>query len=655
MRKTVLLLLFSLFAISVYAQSRQNLVARNLYFKEKNRFNVTLSVDGNFIYYQKKSDGTDSSLYFVNKASTTGEFHRKFKGQILKWMPIYSEGLLLILKEGNDKAVYYTSPLSQSLNKINLKPFKTIEFLGQNKMVPNKVMIYIDGVKPSDSGYFIMDLFNGNMKFLGGIAGEYSDLFDENFFKVAQYVKDKSGRKIILRHSVNGWEKEAAITDSVAAPVSKPDAVLLSQSLDALYFLETNPNGMVTLSSVSLKTGVQKELVSDLPGDISEENFSISSEGKPIAVNFADKSLKRIMIDASFKELFEKLDKELTFPYTIVDAKNENKELLIQSLDAGLIKFYYFDKEKERLSYLFSDYSYLDKENLAFKKSHSVKSADGLDIPVLMYARKDLVNENGTAKLPMPTVIFLYGNPWDDVSRISWEQIRHLELLADRGYLALAVNIGEVARRRNEKGESIWNDKIASDVTEIANWGIKSGTALRRKIGLMGFGYGAYAANHTLLKSPDMFSLAVSINGIGDVKTFSTHLIAQDSTFSKLVGDITSEKASNYLTGISPTQQAGLYKSPLLITAGGLDKRVPREQSDLLAKALSNRGKELIYFVYPEEGQDFKDEDSWVSFWAITESFLNKNLGGNKAPRSADVELGDFQLIYGDEFVARIE
>ncbi|MEK7254479.1 MAG: hypothetical protein AAB316_07030, partial [Bacteroidota bacterium] len=69
--------LFSLLCLVFLASAKaqksdpplDNLMPRELIFKDKDKNRITLSKDGETIFYQKKADGSDSTLYFISGKS----------------------------------------------------------------------------------------------------------------------------------------------------------------------------------------------------------------------------------------------------------------------------------------------------------------------------------------------------------------------------------------------------------------------------------------------------------------------------------------------------------------------------------------------------------------------------------------------------------
>ena len=55
--------------------------------------------------------------------------------------------------------------------------------------------------------------------------------------------------------------------------------------------------------------------------------------------------------------------------------------------------------------------------------------------------------------------------------------------------------------------------------------------------------------------------------------------------------------------------------------------------SDLFVSALEKHGKEVTYLVYPDEGHDYLQPQSWISFWAVVAAGWNPTAWGPSAGR----------------------
>jgi dipeptidyl aminopeptidase/acylaminoacyl peptidase len=103
--------------------------------------------------------------------------------------------------------------------------------------------------------------------------------------------------------------------------------------------------------------------------------------------------------------------------------------------------------------------------------------------------------------------------------------------------------------------------------------------------------------------------------------------------FTVRVGDPETEE--EFLNSRSPLFKADQIKCPLLIAQGANDPRVKQAESEQIVKALRDRGKEVEYLLFEDEGHGFARPENRLKFYAAAERFLAKHLGGRFEPDSA--------------------
>jgi dipeptidyl aminopeptidase/acylaminoacyl peptidase len=100
------------------------------------------------------------------------------------------------------------------------------------------------------------------------------------------------------------------------------------------------------------------------------------------------------------------------------------------------------------------------------------------------------------------------------------------------------------------------------------------------------------------------------------------------------------------LKATSPINLVEKIEAPLLMSTGSKDQKIPQEHNDLMAERMFKAGNKITYFYYPDEGHDYRDPESWISFWAFTEEFLAKHLGGKNESIEKGKSVGDYELVY---------
>ena len=68
---------------------------------------------------------------------------------------------------------------------------------------------------------------------------------------------------------------------------------------------------------------------------------------------------------------------------------------------------------------------------------------------------------------------------------------------------------------------------------------------------------------------------------------------------------------------------------------GQNDPRVKLANADAMVKALRDKGREVTYVVYPDEGHGFARSENNMDFYGRVEEFLARHLGGRAEPWQA--------------------
>ena len=183
-------------------------------------------------------------------------------------------------------------------------------------------------------------------------------------------------------------------------------------------------------------------------------------------------------------------------------------------------------------------------------------------------------------------------------------------------------------------GNREWAGKMHQDLIDAKEWLVKSGVADPKKVAIMGGSYGGYATLVGLTFTPDVFACGVDIVGpsniVSLIKAIPPYWVPMKSIFAKRVGDV--EKEAKFLEERSPLFKADKITKPLLIGQGANDPRVKQVESDQIVEAMRKNKQEVQYVVYPDEGHGFQRPENRMHFFAVTEQFLAKHLGGRAEP-----------------------
>jgi len=301
--------------------------------------------------------------------------------------------------------------------------------------------------------------------------------------------------------------------------------------------------------------------------------------------------------------------------------------------------YYLFNRKNQKLTFLFDSKSDLAKYSLSTKHPVVIKTRDGMEM--MCYLTLPLSEEKSDdsyiPKKPVPLILNVHGGP---TVRDSWGLNVEDQWLANRGYAVLNVNYrGSSGFGKNfiNAGNGEWGGKMHDDLIDAVNWAVANKITTKDQVCIYGVSYGGYAALVGLTFTPDVFACAVDIVGISDlvlsIKNKPSYWEWYMVVYKKKIGgDPETPEGRKFLESRSPINFIDKIKKPLLIAQGANDPRVKKEQSDLIVEAMKKKNIPVTYALYTDEGHGFMRPENRLSFYALTEEFLHKHLGGRKEP-----------------------
>ena len=209
--------------------------------------------------------------------------------------------------------------------------------------------------------------------------------------------------------------------------------------------------------------------------------------------------------------------------------------------------------------------------------------------------------------------------------------------LANRGYACLQVNYrGSTGFGKAflHAADRQWSRKMHDDLIDAVQWAIEQGIADPRRVAIYGGSYGGYAALVGVTFTPEVFACAVDIVGPSSLRTLLASIPPYWEPLRKLfisrVGD--PETEPEFLDSSSPLYRADKIVAPLLIAQGANDPRVKQAESEQIVQAMRERGKEVEYVLFEDEGHGFARPENRLRFYGIAEGFLARHLGGRCEP-----------------------
>jgi dipeptidyl aminopeptidase/acylaminoacyl peptidase len=652
MFKKILPILLLAFAMQLTAQ---NLIPREELFQEKEKFNVRIALRGDYVFFQQEENGADGSIYSLRTDVVAQPSELHLGDELIDWRPTYSHEIVAIVKNGEETQLVKAGVRSKKAKVVPLKPFKNIKFLHFSPKFMNKIAVEIEGKEKADSGLFIVDIISGNMKRIGRENGFDKILFDDLFTQIAAQKKNEIGGNSIFLRTNSKWDTLAVYPDTWDMYVGGFNQILsVTNDGKKMYMTDNSTTDKVALYEVDVASGELTELAKDEFADILPYGATFNANGKPTAVLALFADSRRHFTDAEVKKDFEFLQGKLGNVKWVGATQNDNT-WLIGEMKGGPVRYHVFNRKNKEVKYLFNDYSFLERYTLAERKAHAIKVRNDITLPVHVYLPVGTDEDgDGIPTEPLPTVVFMHGGPWVGIRQWNqWNYLRHFQLLANRGYAVINIEFRGttgLGKKVHELGKQQWGEGMNLDIADITDWATKQGIADPRKVGLLGWSYGGYAAAAGLAFNPRAYACGVNMFGPTDLLEF-VKSNRDTEKWHDLVGNPHTPEGEALLKKHSPNYAIDNIASPILLTAGGKDERVPQSQLDNFAKLLNEKNKDIIYFTYPEEGHTFMDTGSWISFWAITEAFLKEHLGGRAEVRNDAVEQGNIKVVLGGKFI----
>ena len=651
--------LFLLPAWLLFSQIPQDLIPRELFFKEKDKTLIHLSKDGESVFYKKKEEGAESMVYYVAVSSPLVERKKEFEGNVIDCLPTYDDGLFVVVQQDTNLAAQFTTVKSSKLRTLDILPFNRLSIMQLSERFPNKILVNIAAKDDSQSGIYLLDLLSGSTKRLGQMDGFQQMFFDQNFAKVAALGGNDLGGNTIYRNHGGEWKPVFEYPFNPEMFIGGLSRIV-SVSVDGLsiYATDNFEKDKTTLVAIDVESGEVTELASDPDADILPYAASVDATGKPTSAVALWGDTRRYILDETVKETFAFLDKEIG-NHGYLEASRDGNIWLVRSMNGGPSTYYVFDRTEQKLTKLFNDFSHLNGYDLGTRKAYTVTTRDRMNLPVHLYVPSGMSKADGMPKVPLPTIIYIHGGPWAGVTHWNnWFHTRNFQLLANRGYAVINMEFRGttgLGKATCDAGDLQWGANMHNDIVDVVTWANRSGISNPKRVAMWGWSYGGYATNFALGAAPDLFSCGVSMYGICDLYEFTKLPFADNDLWRTRVGDPNKEEGAALLKEHSPTTYIKNINSPMLLTTGSLDDRVPQSQVDNFAKALAEAKKDVVYFYYPEEGHDYRQPESWVSFWAIAEDFLHRHTGGRKQDKGNDIEKENFTVVYGADYIKNLK
>jgi dipeptidyl aminopeptidase/acylaminoacyl peptidase len=428
-----------------------------------------------------------------------------------------------------------------------------------------------------------------------------------------------------------------------------PEDALTTQTLgfdtagETFYLLDSRGRDKAALATLDWATGKTTLLVESPKADIQGAIVHPLS-GKVQAVSAEYLRPEWIPVDPALKADIDFLNREAKGMWQVTSRSDDDKlwTVFVDRVTEP-VAYWLYDRGAKSFTKMFSARPNLEGAPLSPMYPVEIKARDGLTLTAYVsLPRGSDANGDGKPEQALPMVLFVHGGPW---ARDSYGFNGAHQWLANRGYAVLSVNYrGSTGFGKGfiEKATHEFAGKMHDDLIDGVEWAIANRITTKDKVAIMGGSYGGYATLVGLTFTPTTFACGVDIVGPSSLVTLIESFPPywqpfMEVTWYKRVGDPRMPEGRKMLLERSPITKVDQIQRPLLIGQGANDPRVTRKESDQIVAEMKRRKIPVTYAIYADEGHGFARPENRISFFALSDGFLGKCLGGRIEPIGQDL------------------
>lgn len=433
---------------------------------------------------------------------------------------------------------------------------------------------------------------------------------------------DSKGQKIIYKNNAGEWVDATSKLDVGWSDNKYRFSGFDSQS-DSLIVRALSEYGTKGIYKFDLET---QEITETIMEHEKYDAGSVIKDGftqKIIGHYYYSDSYNPKFTDPIYQAAYTQLQAKLRgLSVNIYSKARSNNRFLVYASSERLPGMYFiYDHDTKQLQPIAPTHPKIDSRIMSNSFSINYEARDGLQIQG--YVTVPL----GKAAKNLPLIVWPHGGPQ---SRTTKSYSAFVQFLASRGYVVFQPNFrgstgfGQ-AFQLAFRGE--WGGKMQDDVTDGTNWLIKQGIADPERICIGGISYGGYAAAMGIIKEPDLYKCAISVNGVLDVNDMMKAEMAGGREWWKENFLRMNGLANIDLKSISPVHLVNKVKVPMLLISAKDDLTVNWENARDMHKAMQRNGKNSEYVSLDEGRHSMVTLKSRKIAMEAMEKFLAKHIG----------------------------
>ena len=646
-------------AIPSLASAEEALIPRKDVFGNPERTLATVSPDGKWISYIAPRDGVlniwVAPFGKIDEAKPlTAEKVRPIRNQF--WA-MDSSYILYTNDVGGDEnyLLFRVDPNTGETTKLTDFQKTRVFVLGTSLAHPDQISIGLNNRDAKWHDVYTINVKTGELKLVHENKEEYSYFVVDDALNARFAVKPKAdSSEEIFKLAADG---SATLFTTIPADDAQTTG-LASMSRDGktAYLIDTRNRDKAALIALDAETGAATVVAESSKADVNG-TIDDPTSGRPLAYSVNYIKTEWTPVDDSVKADIDYLNANLQGTWSVSSQSQDNNTWIISN-DAVVdpVAYYSFDRSSKTLTKLFSTRPALDNAPLAAMQGLEIPSRDGMTlVSYLTLPMGSDADNDGKPDQPLAMILDVHGGPW---ARDNYGYRADHQWLANRGYAVLSVNYrGSSGYGKNfiNAADREWGGKMHDDLLDAVKWTIDNKIAQADKICIYGGSYGGYATLVGMTFTPTTFACGADIVGPSNLPTFlqtiPPYWESSRAMWRRRLGDDSTPEGIEFLKSRSPITKADQIVRPLLIGQGANDPRVNKAESDQIVAAMKAKNIPVTYVLYPDEGHGFARPENRTSFYAITEAFFAKTLGGKFEPVGQDFKGSSLEVLEGIDYV----
>ena len=435
----------------------------------------------------------------------------------------------------------------------------------------------------------------------------------QSFVRLGRALNYKTGEiEIFVRKGDNPkWQRLFQYNGFDDPPIT---ALGFGKNSNVLYYNQYK-NDKKAIFKVDLTTDIHQLVFADKTYDVDGSLIYSKKSREVVGIQHITGN---VYWDESRNSLQQRLNTALPNTTNYLVDFNEDEYLYIFYTENDYTPGTYFlaNRKTGKINRLMSQYPALKEANLPEHQLVEYAASDGTKIQGYLTLPK------GTQG-PIATLLFPHGGPdaRDNDGFDYWSSF-----FVNRGYAVFRPNFRGSSGYGYEFAQSQmkgWGLTMQDDLTDAAKWLVSENIADSKRMCIVGASYGGYAAAMAAVKTPDLFTCAISFAGVSDLRkiVFKSRNYINNKFVENQIG-----KDVDDLKLRSPFYQAKNIKIPILLLHGERDTVVNVRQSQRFAKELQDLGKQVEYIELQDGGHSLSIQANRHIVFKAMDTFLKQHL-----------------------------